>query len=96
MTSAWAADGPLPRAASGPVFWSIGMPKASVLPVPVRAWPMMSAPDSASGRVSSWMGKGLVMPASASASHRAGSSPKSAKEVVAAVGVVEVMFSLWS
>ena len=51
---------------------SSGTPKPSVLPMPVRAWPMMSSPASASGRVSSWMAKVRTMPASASAAHDLG------------------------
>ena len=46
---------------------SSGTPKAKVLPMPVRAWPIRSSPASASGRVSSWMAKGCSMPSSASA-----------------------------
>ena len=46
---------------------SSGMPKPRVLPVPVRAWPMRSAPRSAIGSAYSWMAKGVVMPTSASA-----------------------------
>ena len=38
------------------------MPKASVLPVPVRAWPMRSVPRSATVSVISWIGKASVMP----------------------------------
>ena len=34
------------------------MPKASVLPVPVRAWPIMSVPVSAIGMAIDWIGKG--------------------------------------
>ena len=37
---------------------SSGMPKPRVLPVPVLAWPMMSWPDSATGRVIAWIGNG--------------------------------------
>ena len=44
------------------------MPKPRVLPVPVLAWPMMSWPDSATGRVIAWIGNGLVILCSASAS----------------------------
>ncbi len=75
--------------------WSIGRPKPSVLPVPVRAWPMMSAPWSARPRVSSWMGKGEMMPCSVSASTSSGTRPRSANVVVSpAVGVAVVMVSL--
>ena len=41
----------------------IGTPKPRVLPVPVLAWPMMSWPARATGRVIAWMGNGVVMPA---------------------------------
>ncbi len=44
------------------------MPKPRVLPVPVLAWPMMSWPPSATGRVIAWIGNGLVILCSASAS----------------------------
>jgi hypothetical protein len=53
------------------------MPKASVLPVPVRAWPMTSVPVSAIGRVSSWIGKASVMPTSSRASVMARMTPSS-------------------
>ncbi len=39
---------------------SSGTPKAKVLPMPVRAWPMRSSPASASGRVSSWIANGVL------------------------------------
>jgi hypothetical protein len=58
----------------------MGMPKPRVLPVPVLAWPMMSCPDRATGRVIAWMGKGLVMLCSASASTISGWIGKSEKE----------------
>ena len=45
-----------------------GMPKPRVLPVPVLAWPMRSVPARASGRVSSWIGKAVMMPSAARAS----------------------------
>ena len=41
---------------------STGMPKARVLPVPVRAWPIRSVPIRATERVISWMANGVVMP----------------------------------
>ena len=62
------------------------MPKPSVLPVPVLAWPMMSCPCRATGRVSAWIGKGEVMPTASSASTVAGSTPRSAN-----VGVVRTV-----
>ena len=48
------------------------MPKPRVLPVPVLAWPMMSWPASATGRVIAWIGNGLVILCSASASTMSG------------------------
>ena len=59
---------------------SAGMPKPRVLPVPVLAWPMMSCPDRAMGRVMAWMGNGEVMPWAASASTMSWRTPKSANE----------------
>ena len=47
--------------------------------MPVRAWPMMSSPASASGSVSSWMANVRTMPASASAATISGRTPSSAK-----------------
>ncbi len=58
------------------------MPNASVLPVPVRAWPIRSVPIRATERVISWMGKGVTMPARSSASQISGSTPSSRKVVV--------------
>ncbi len=55
----------------------IGMPKASVLPVPVRAWPMMSWPFMASGSVSAWIGNVVCMPAASSALQMTSSTPRS-------------------
>ena len=55
------------------------MPKPSVLPVPVLAWPMMSWPPRATGSVIAWIGKGMVMPASASEATMSGWTSKSAK-----------------
>ena len=37
---------------------SAGSANAAVLPVPVCAWPSMSAPDSSTGIVAAWMGEG--------------------------------------
>ena len=50
--------------------------------MPVRAWPMTSVPSSAIGRVSAWIGKGAVMPASASAVTIGALTPKEAKSGV--------------
>ena len=58
----------------------IGMPKPRVLPVPVLAWPMMSWPDSATGRVIAWIGNGLVILCSARASTMSGWIGKSENE----------------
>ena len=54
------------------------MPKPSVLPVPVLAWPIRSWPASAIGRVIAWIANGLVIPTPASASTISGWTPKSA------------------
>jgi hypothetical protein len=58
-----------------------GMANARVLPVPVRAWPIMSVPSRAMGSVSSWIGKASVMPTSASESAISGRTPRSWKVV---------------
>ena len=72
---------------SGPTTrWSSGMPKPRVLPVPVLAWPMMSCPCRATGRVSSWMANGWVMPTASSASTVAGRTPSSANDWVFRTG----------
>ncbi len=52
-------------------------PKASVLPVPVRAWPIMSVPATAIGIASDWIGKGCTMPSLARASVISGMTPRS-------------------
>ena len=86
ITRAWA----LPEAGSssqpsspGPrVSISSGMPKPRVLPVPVLAWPIMSAPSSATGRVKAWIGKGWVMPRSSRALVISSSTPYWAKVLV--------------
>lgn len=64
-TSAWGASVSFSGAArpastsAGTVTISrSGRPKPSVLPVPVFAWPMTSLPESATGSVISWIGKG--------------------------------------
>ena len=61
---------------------SRGTPKAKVLPMPVRAWPMRSLPVRANGSVSSWMAKVCSMPPSASARTISSRTPSSAKVVV--------------
>ena len=68
-----------PRRSGAMRRWSAGMPKPRVLPVPVLAWPMRSVPARASGSVSSWMGKAVMMPSAARASTVAGWTPSSAK-----------------
>ena len=45
--------------------------------MPVRAWPIMSVPISATERVISWMAKGVVMPARSSASQISEWTPSS-------------------
>ena len=71
-----------------------GMPKASVLPVPVRAWPIRSVPIRATERVISWMGNGVVMPARSSASQISGSTPSSRKVVTMLSSLVGCRFSI--
>ena len=56
-----------------------GIAKPSVLPVPVLAWPMTSLPESATGSVSSWIGKAVVMPAPSRAVTIDALTPSSAK-----------------
>jgi hypothetical protein len=77
--------------------WSTGMPKARVLPVPVLAWPMMSAPLSATGIVEAWIGKGLEMPWASSAETMCAATPRSAKRAgcgsVESVGVLMIVTS---
>jgi hypothetical protein len=63
----------------------------SVLPVPVRAWPIRSWPASAIGSVIVWMAKGVVMPSFSSACTVSGSAPSAAKPFSAAVAGVVVM-----
>ena len=41
-------------------FWSSGMPKAAVLPVPVWAMPSRSLPDISAGMARVWIGVGVV------------------------------------
>jgi hypothetical protein len=64
---------------------SSGMPNASVLPVPVRACPMMSCPRSASGSVRAWMGKVVTMPAAARPELIASLMPKSRNGIASAL-----------
>src|SRR5689334_20379021 len=46
---------------AGSTDWTAGMPKARVLPEPVRDWPMRSRPASRIGRLPAWIGVGVVM-----------------------------------
>jgi hypothetical protein len=62
--------------------WSTGTPKARVLPVPVLAWPMMSAPPSATGMVEAWMGNGSLIPSASSAVTMCWATPSAAKPPV--------------
>ena len=82
----------------------IGSPKARVLPEPVRARPRTSRPLSASGIVSAWIGKGVVMPAAPRFSTSVAGRPRAAKPpssrvvggaggVAAAAGSAQVIWS---
>lgn len=53
--------------------------------MPVLAWPMMSCPESATGRVIAWIGNGVVMPWPARADTMSGWIGKSAKVCSTAV-----------
>jgi hypothetical protein len=53
------------------------MPKAKVFPVPVRAWPIRSWPSRATGSVSAWIGKVVVMPCASRAAQMGSAMPKS-------------------
>src|SRR6056297_3928562 len=55
------------------------MPKAIVLPVPVWARPRTSLPAIASGIALSWIGVGVVRPASLRAARRTGLRPRVSK-----------------
>src|SRR5437879_2833864 len=57
----------------------MGMPKAAVLPVPVRAWPRMSTPASARGMSSDWISEGVTKLSTASARRMDGRTPSAAK-----------------
>jgi len=57
----------------------IGIPNASVLPVPVLACPIRSLPSRAIGSVSAWMGNVVVMPRASSAAQMGSVMPKSRK-----------------
>src|SRR5690349_11635353 len=58
-----------------------GMPKASVLPLPVGDCASTSRPASTSGMTSSWTAKADSIPRARSASVSAGSTPRSANEL---------------
>ncbi len=51
-TSAWTSS------SEGSTNWTMGRPKAAVLPVPVCAWPITSWPWRRCGIACSWMGLG--------------------------------------
>ena len=72
-TTAWTSS------LSGSRYWSIGRPKAAVLPVPVWAWPITSWPASSSGIACSWIGVGLSKPSSSIACWICGERPRSLK-----------------
>ena len=67
----------MPLALSSPC--SMGRPNAAVLPVPVCANPMRSAPSSRLGMARRWMGVGVSIPRSAKARHSLPSMPRPAK-----------------
>ena len=56
-----------------------GIENAIVLPEPVRPRPSTSRPASASGSVAAWIGKGVVIPASASTPVTGAGTPRDAK-----------------
>ena len=70
------------RGRASTVRTTSGRPKARVLPEPVLAFPHTSTPASASGMVSAWTGNGLVIPASARVSTKAGETPSVLKLVI--------------
>ena len=85
-TTTSACGTPLLPSATFLMFCSSGTPKPSVLPVPVRAWPMRSCPASAIGSVIVWIAKGAVMPTAASASTVSGRAPIAAKPLGTSAG----------
>src|SRR5688500_1787293 len=60
-------------------FWRMGMPKAAVLRVPVRAWPRMSTFSSARGMRRDWISEGVSNLASARPRRMEGRTPSAAK-----------------
>ena len=61
---------------------TMGIAKASVLPLPVLPRPSTSRPASVSGSVSTWIGKGAVMPSLVNSLTKALGTPSSAKDAV--------------
>ncbi|TLQ43912.1 hypothetical protein FEF34_12890 [Streptomyces marianii] len=59
--------------------------------MPVLAWPITSVPESATGRVISWMGKGVVMPTASRASAVSGRIPSSRKVLACVVRVLPLL-----
>ena len=62
---------------------------APVLPVPVRAWAMTSAPEIATGIISAWMGVGWTKPPAMKDSTTKGAKPSAAKAEGAEEGASE-------
>ena len=62
------------------------MPKARVLPVPVRAWPIMSVPVRAIGMAMDWIGNGVVMPTCVQGLDDGGQDAEVAEGLAAAAG----------
>ena len=67
---------------SGSIFWSIGIPNAAVLPVPVCAWPIMSFPSIWTGIAWAWIGDAASKPISVTARKIRGSKFKSSNLTV--------------
>ncbi len=67
-----------PSAVPATIRSMAGIPKASVLPVPVFAWPMRSWPAIARGSACSWIGNAVTIPWSDSARTICGWMPSSA------------------
>ncbi|RYV52266.1 hypothetical protein EUA98_04670 [Pengzhenrongella frigida] len=59
------------------------------------AWPMMSWPARATGRVIAWMANGWVMPSAASAATISGRMSKSAKDGLVAWTLLDAVLSGW-
>ncbi len=78
--------------------WTIGKPKARVLPDPVFALPVMSRPVRASGIASSWMGNGASMSRRASSAARSSATPRPEKVPVVASSDEDAscVVKLWS